>query len=202
MKMQTMIVIVCLGLLLLVEPASAQLQPASAEKGYSLKFSIHEEVQPLTPEQIDLILERASNLLNGQKCNVKFKLDGPIEKFTSASAPKDINDPSDLEKVHSVGADPLHTVKVVRSIKYCIGRFDEDGFIGCAWRAQGPKTVIVTRADPNVRHILLAHEFGHTKGLVHRDDLGALMNPKVEPGNIHITSDECKCYREEVPGGC
>jgi hypothetical protein len=186
MKMQTIFVIICLGLLLRVEPASAQ-------KEYLLKVSIHEEVPPLTNGQVEQILERASKLLKHRNgCDVKFKLDGPIKTF--ASAPKDINNAYDLEAVHSVDAD----VKVVRKINFCKGR---PPFIGCAWRADGPKTMIVTRRLRSITHILWAHEFGHTKGLQHRLDRQALMTPcNIALSNVEINSEECRCLTG--PGGC
>lgn len=200
--MQTIIPIVCLALLYCVESASAQ-------QVYSLKVSIHKDVLPLTEEQVDEALERASSLLNetGNQCNVTFKRNGPIETFDSA--PKDIGNLDDLEAVHRVPAD----VKIVESINFCMGRYDKEGWWGCAWRPEGLlKTVIVIRGlrpggDPIVgrdeRYILWAHEFGHTKGLPHRvDDDRALMTPcAVGTLTRRITKDECTCLKNG-PAGC
>jgi len=193
--MQVTAVTLCLGVLLWVEPASA-------EKEYPLKVAVHRDVRPLTQKSIEKILAGASDLLKknrGYKCDVKFTLDGSVETF--ASAPSLITDAASLEAVHSVPAD----VKVVQTIKFCKGRYDKDGFIGCAWRPEGrPKTVIVTRlVAVDLRPILWAHEFGHVTGLQHRiDDNSALMTPCPQQLNTdRINRDECRCFLAG-PGGC
>jgi len=81
--MKTIIAILCLALLLWVEPASAQ-------QVYSLKVSIHKDVPPLTKDQLDEALDRASKLLKepGNQCNVTLKRNGSVETFDFDSAPK------------------------------------------------------------------------------------------------------------------
>jgi hypothetical protein len=193
---------VCLALLLWVEPASAQ-------QVYSLKVSIHKDVPPLTRDQVDQALRRASDLLKepGNKCNVTLKRNGPVEIFEFDAAPKNIRNLDDLEAVHRVPAD----VKIVESINFCMGRYDRAGWWGCSWRPEGlPKTMIVVRGvspGPVVgrdsRFLLWAHEFGHTKGLHHRiDDERALMTP-CTLGSLtrRITNDECTCLKDG-PEGC
>jgi len=180
------IVLACLGLLFCFNPA-----PAIAQKEYPLKVSIHEAVtRTLDEKEITRILERASDLLTRRNsCDVRFRLD-TFGKFSSA--PDVINDESDLEKVHSVDAH----VKIVRQINYCLGR--KGTFIGCAWRPdKRPKTMIVVRrVARDLRHILWTHEFGHTMGLLHRADVGALMTPcPLYFNNVKITPDECYCFR-------
>lgn len=181
------IVFACLGLLFCVEPAIAQ---------YSLKVSIHEAVRPkVDAREIETILERASNLLTTRnRCDVKFKLD---TVGTFASAPDVINDASDLEAVHSVDAD----VKIVRQINFCVGQ--KGTFLGCAWRPEGKKTMIVVRTvHRDLRHIVWAHEFGHTRGLRHRADRGALMTPcPLYFHNLKVNQNECDCFRSG-PGAC
>jgi hypothetical protein len=192
--MQRLLVAVCLGLLLPIGFAgSARAQ--NAQKEYSLTFSVHNDVRGLTVDQLEEVLKDASSLLNASKCDVKFKLDGPIKPFTSG-APKDILDKDDLEAVHREVAD----VKVVQSIGYCVGQKKQ--FEGCAWRRDGPKTVIVTKdALLNMRGILFLHEFGHTTGLVHRNEHAALMRCKIAFHHVNINETECSCFRAG-PGGC
>jgi hypothetical protein len=172
--------------------------PAAAQAEHLLKIHVHKDVPALTKAQVDQILQQASKVLQNAACNVTFKLDGAIEKFTT-SAPKDINTADDLEAVHREPAD----VKVINSINYCIGQ--SGSFIGCSWRPEGvlPKTMIVIRRALLVRPILWAHEFGHTTGLPHRvDDEMALMSPcDLQLFNIHVTPDECECFRRGN-GGC
>ena len=203
--MKNIILIVCLGLVAWIRPATAEQDHAL----YSLKVSIHKDVRPLTREQVEEILERASSLLQKKSeetnatdnvpCDVTFKLDGPIGTFET-SAPKDINDADDLEAVQREPAD----VKVVDKINFCMGR--HDSFIGCSWRPEGrlPKTMIIARSVVvDLRHFLWAHEFGHTTGLQHRvDDPMALMTPcDMELSNGHISKNECSCFLKGQ-GGC
>src|SRR5262245_64638699 len=103
--MQTVIATVCVALLLLIEPASAE--------DYSLKIRVHEDVQVLTTmsmqqltEKVDSILGEASMRLKAMDeghCDVTLRRDGPIEKFTSRDAPNapSVNrTPKDLERAH------------------------------------------------------------------------------------------------------
>jgi hypothetical protein len=145
------------GLLLWVEPVSA--------KVYWLTVSISPGVNPtLTKVKIKQILESASALLDHNGCDVEFKLKGLVP-FTSA--PAKITDARTLEAVHRVPAD----VKVVQSISYCVEK--KGFFIGCSWRPKNrPRTVIVTNEEEMTGNdpMLWAHEFGHTTGLLHRND--------------------------------
>jgi hypothetical protein len=198
--MQTRVAVLCLALLLGVEPAGAQ-------QVYSLTVSIHKDLPPLTETQADDAFQRASDLLKEgrNQCGLTLKRSGSIGTFDSA--PKKIMSLDDLEAVHRVPAD----VKIVESIHFCMGKFDKRSWWGCSWRPEGlPKTVIVARGlspgpvfGRDLRYILWAHEFGHTRGLHHRvNDKNALMTPcDIADGNRHITKDECTCYKDG-PGGC
>jgi hypothetical protein len=202
MDMQTIMSMVFLALLFWVEPASAQ-------QVYSLKVSIHKDLPELTKDQVDQALKRASDLLQepGNKCNVTLKRNGPVETFQFDSAPKNIRNLDDLEAVHHVPGD----VKIVESIHFCMGKYDKVSWWGCSWRPEGlPKTVIVARGmrpgpvfGRDLRYILWAHEFGHTKGLHHRiDNEDALMTPcDIRRGTRRITNDECTCLKDG-PAGC
>jgi hypothetical protein len=191
--------ILLLGLLLWADPASAQ-----KPKIYPLTVSIHNAVHPtLTQSDIEQILTRASDLLQSNRCGVGFKLKAPVTTFTSA--PAYIKNAADLEAVHSVPAD----VKVVQRINFCVGRYDQDGFIGCSWRPEGlRKTVIVTTERvgeiPGIHPILWAHEFGHTTGLLHRvdNDREALMSPcDLQAFSRVVNRYECGCFLAG-PGQC
>lgn len=181
--------LVCLGLLLWVEPAGAQ-------KVYSLTVSIHEKARPaLTEQKVEQILARASQLLQQNKysCNVTFKLNGPIRTFSDA--PNVIKTESDLEAVHRESAD----VKVVQDIQFCKNK---GSFVGCSWRRDGPKTMIVTQKMPDVAYVIWAHEFGHTTGLQHRTGMNVLMTPcNLFFNTIELNSNECDCFLAG-PGGC
>jgi hypothetical protein len=181
--------ILLLGLLLLVDPASA-----GNLKIYPLTVSIHAEVNPApTQDAIEQVLKLASDLMQQapNNCGIGFKLKGPITTFTSA--PASINDAAGLEAVHRVPA----TVKIVKEINFCING-QQNGLVGCSWRPYNrPKTVIVTTRmmGVGIEPVLFAHEFGHVTGLLHRNDRDgeALMTPcGLEAFNRHINKDECR----------
>jgi len=186
-----------LGLLAWVGPTSAQ-----EVKIHPLSVSIHTAlVHPaLTQQDIEEILKRASDLLQEapNNCKVGFKLNGPIGRFTVPSSTNDgsINTEDDLEAVHSVVAD----VKIVPKINFCVQGL-QHGLVGCAWRPHDrPKTVIVTAEMHRFRleHIVLAHEFGHVTGLLHRQDVHeqTLMTPcGLNSDKFQVNPDECWHFR-------
>lgn len=185
--------IVLLGLALWTGPASAQEVIV-----HKLTVAIHEAVRaPLAQKDIETILKHASDLVQHNKCKVGFELKGPITTFNSA--PADIKSAADLEAVHSVPAD----VKIVRSITFCVGQINTEGFLGCAWRPEGrQKTVVVsiTGSLPKmgIASRVWAHEFGHTTGLLHRFQAGnmSLMTPcEIEAYSAQLNQDECNHFR-------
>ena|SRR5689334_13788490 len=189
--------ILWLGLFLWAEPASAE-----KPKVYDLTVSQQEGVNPpLTKKAVKTILQDASKALVSQGCNVKFRLKGGIGTFKSA--PATIENESDLEAAHNVPAD----VKIVQKIHFCVGKHDDEGYVGCSWRPEGrTKTVIVTRlaGGSSRRPLVWAHEFGHTTGLQHRADSKnlALMTPcGINTFNEIVTKDECQCFLGG-PGSC
>jgi hypothetical protein len=204
--MPAILAIIGLGLLLWAPPAAAQKVDAKnvgMSNVHPLTVSIHENLPPLVPETVKNILNDASEKLlqRENNCNVRFKLNGPITRLARGT-PLDILNKDHLEAVHREAAD----LKIVRSIKFCMGRFDKEGFIGCAWRPESrrPKTMIIARRRGllALRHIVLAHEFGHTTGLQHRADPQALMTPcKLSFHRVKITPNECQCF-VKGRGGC
>jgi hypothetical protein len=194
--MRTPVAVACLGLLLWVEPAIGE--SARPLITHEVTVSHHRSIN-LSPEQVRDILQRMKDVLRG--CDVTFKLVGGVDPFASADTPLTISNKNDLEAVHREPAD----VKVVKAIDFCKrASVAERQFIGCSWRPRGrPKTMIVTQVEPeNLRPILWAHEFGHTRGLPHRRRPEALMAPGNLLGdNVEVTTRECSCFRKDR-GGC
>lgn len=185
--MKTFAALLCLGLLVV--------EPATAQKVYSLTVSVHQDARPaLTEEKVDQILTAASRLLSQtNSCGVTLERKGPITTF--ADAPSVISDETDLEAVHRENAD----IKVVRDVQFCK---NPGSFVGCSWRRDGPKTMIVTQKMPSIAHIIWAHEFGHTTGLQHRTGMNALMSAcNLFFNTVQINKDECDCFLAG-PGGC
>jgi hypothetical protein len=193
--------ILLLGLLLWVEPASAQVAPASKGKKYSLTVSIRQEINPtLTPGEIEQILGKASDIL--QKCRVKFELKAILPPFTAGSVR--ITDEPTLEAVHQVRAD----IKIVQGITFCPAPNASPPFLGCAFRPrdQRHRTMIVSTemvgALPGRHPNLWAHEFGHTTGLPHRRDTNGftLMTPEeIKAFHTDTNDDECRHFRAGPP---
>jgi hypothetical protein len=196
--MRTPVAIACLGLLLWAESATGE--SARPLITHELTVSHHRSIH-VSPDQVRNILKRMSRDVLGE-CDVTFKLVGEVEPFASRHTPHTISDKNDLEAVHREPAD----VKIVKAIDFCKrDSVFESEFIGCSWRPRGRlKTMIVThtQVEPRLRHILWAHEFGHTRGLPHRRNPEALMTPCTLFGdNVQITTRECSCFRKDA-GGC
>jgi hypothetical protein len=200
MKMGAIIAIACLGLLTWVEPASAQ-------KTYSLTVSRHQDVA-LSADDVDKILADASKMLqkdsartsnpNNVACKVTFKRNGPVTTFASPDAPKIIRTAADRDAIHREKAH----VKVVEKIKFCRG--DPAEFAGCAWPPQDKSRSIIVVRDPPAPApaILWAHEFGHRMGLRHRGEPLALMTVcDLKRNQVQVTRKECKCFLDG-PGSC
>ena len=181
-------VVLLLGLLAWVDPAFAQKLTI-----HPLTVSIHKSLESwVKPNDVEQILKLASDLLqqSPNNCRVGFKLKDELATFTSA--PASIDNEADLELVHRV---PAH-VKVVRQINYCI-RGPEYGLVGCSWRPNNLRKTVIVSTDMmsfGLEHMVLAHEYGHVAGLLHRDDPRgeALMTPcGIDADRYRINKDEC-----------
>jgi hypothetical protein len=80
-------------------------------------------------------------------------------------------------------------VRIVVAINWC-GKVRS--FIGCADIA-GHRMVVVPKAA-DMEGPLWAHEFGHTKGLHHRDATFAVMCPTVTKDSRRLIADEARAY--------
>jgi hypothetical protein len=196
MNMQIIIAIVCLGLLIWVEPASAQ-----RSKTHSLTVGRHENVA-LRAEEVDKILAEASKVL--RKCNVILKRKGSVRPFASSETPEVIETDAHRDAVHSEDFD----IKIVKTIGFCRV---EGGHAGCAWDPplSGPHSlpqrrsiIVKLQKDAKDSGRLWAHEFGHRTGLWHRGTKTALMTPcPLESRHVQITRKECECFLGG-PGFC
>lgn len=188
---------------------------ANEVKTYKLTVSVHPTVHPkLTKDEIEGILKGASDILQGHtdsaaqnNCKVEFKFKGFLD--FPASAPDKIINEQQLDAVHDLPGD----VKVVQTITFCVGEPRPDGVLGCSWRRQGKRTVIVARDgflpglgsprhDKGIGPVLWAHEFGHTTDLLHRYHKGILNNSEnlmtpcdLEAFSQSINDDECTHFR-------
>jgi len=193
--------ILLLGLLSWGAPASAQQRVIM----HPLTVSVHKSLERVvSPSNVEQVLKAASDLLqqSANNCMVGFKLQGKVTTFDSDVAPASIDDADGLEKVHRVPAK----VKIVQHINFCING-PEYGLVGCSWRPNKnlPKTVIIS-ADVMMygfEPMILAHEYGHVAGLLHRDDPErgeALMTPcAITAFNYRVNGAECARFKAGPP---
>ncbi len=81
-------------------------------------------------------------------------------------------------------------VKSVNQINWC-------GTIAPNWIGCSPipgQSMVVVRYTNNQEGILWAHEYGHTKGLQHRTDSDAIMNPTIATTHTKVNSAECTSF--------
>ena len=162
--------------------------PSPPLSGLSLLQVSHHNLLVFHDTVADSILTDASTVAqtnNGRgdvSCNVTLKRTGSITTF---GAPSFINSPADLDAVLALPGQ----VKVVQQINWC-GGFAPN-IIGCA---PVPGTSLVAVRPPADEGILWLHEYGHNKGLNHRDDPTAVMNPTLTQSRTMISTEECTKY--------
>lgn len=148
----------------------------------------------LTNAQADSILADATTVLNTNDgdgdvaCRVELVRKGDVSVFTTGDGSIDSG-----SEFSTILALPGY-VAVVNQINWCGSLIPN--VIGCA-PVPGASMAVV-RFTPSLEGILWAHEFGHTKGLSHRNsDPNAVMNGVINSSRLRITSDECSAFRME-----
>jgi hypothetical protein len=120
------------------------------------------------------------------ECATSFIRDGDVTVFADGDGSID----SQAEFSTLIGL-PGH-VKVVNQINWCGGLIPN--VIGCA-PVPGASLAIV-RYTPALEGILWAHEYGHNKGLSHRnDDPNAVMNGTIGSTRQRVNAGECTSFR-------
>lgn len=144
---------------------------------------------PLEPVDVEEILAGANTLasvssdIGDTKCSLNFKIKpGGIPKFDE---PQIIRDRHDLNELNN----NYNGMKVVKGIWWC-NQFWPD-ILGC----QKDDGIVVIRPDTSQEEILWLHEYGHLRGLIHRNQPNAIMNEFIGPTNKYLTPDECARYR-------
>jgi hypothetical protein len=82
--------------------------------------------------------------------------------------------------------------KVVNQINWC--GVIAPNWIGCS--PQPGTSMVVVRHSANEEGILWAHEYGHTRGVSHRDDGDAIMNPTITSAHTKVSQTECDNFRQ------
>ena len=113
-----------------------------------------------------------------------FARDGNVTTFTAGDG--SIDSSAEFSTVNGL---PGH-VKVVNQINWC--GFLAPNIIGCA--PVPGNSLAVVRITQSLEGILWLHEYGHNKGLSHRNDPNAVMNPTIGPTRRRVNATECAAY--------
>jgi hypothetical protein len=100
-----------------------------------------------------------------------------------------------LEESTAVLNNNSARVKIVRVINYCGG--PGTNIIGCAY-TPGDSMMLVPVASLNSAAILWIHEYGHNLGLVHVDDVTAIMYESNTGNNDVMSQPECDAFHSPV----
>jgi hypothetical protein len=155
----------------------------------------------LSEEVADLMLASMSDVLRALDasddfdCNVAFCRDATIGTYGIGDGIVDSE--AELDEI----LDSPHDVKVARGINICDGRMGL--FAGCAGEG---RSLVVDRSPASAVQMLgivVAHEYGHVRGLRHRDpdiDPNALMTwggASFDSRKVNVR--ECAAFRSGVP---
>ena len=145
----------------------------------------------LTNADADRILTDATAILwrdNGISdvaCSVRLLRNGNVTVFANGNGV--INSQADFNAINGLPG----RVKVVNQINWCGGLIPN--VIGCA-PVPGTSQIVV-RFTANQEGILWAHEYGHTRGLGHRNDATAIMNGTIGVTRTDVNSNECNAFK-------
>lgn len=137
------------------------------------------------------ILQTGTNILKTNdgpgdvSCQIELVQDGGIHVFSAGNGV--INSASDFSAVQAVPGN----IKIVNQINWC-GAFSPN-IIGCA--PVPGNSLVVVRFSSNQEGILWDHEFGHNRGLSHRNDPDVVMNGIIGATHRRVNAGECTAYR-------
>jgi hypothetical protein len=142
------------------------------------------------------IFDQASKALqtkdgpNDVPCKVTLLMAGDVSTFDYPT-PTEIDTPDDFR---TVCLSPGY-VHVVNAINDCAGT-TVPGIAGCS--DTPGKCIVVVRIEnldsPDEEGLLWAHEYGHTKGLLHRSDENAIMNSYLGKTERQVDKVECLAF--------
>jgi hypothetical protein len=146
----------------------------------------------LTNADADRILTDASTVLQTNDgpddvaCRVGFSRHGDVTVFADGDG--SIDSAAEFNALIALAG----WIKVVNQINWCGGLIPN--VIGCA--PVPGSSLAVVRFTANLEGILWAHEFGHNKGLNHRnDDQNAVMNGTIGSTRRRVNSTESTAYQ-------
>jgi hypothetical protein len=96
----------------------------------------------------------------------------------------------DLDELRTAGGPKVRQVRIVDGIYWCSGRMGSDA--GCADQLG---LHVAASSREGLDSEIWAHEVGHTRGLFHRDDELAVMNPQIVSSAHALNWLECAVYK-------
>lgn len=147
-----------------------------------------------TDAQADQVLADATTVLRTNDgpgdvaCNTGMARNGAVGAFTETDG--NLNTNAEVQQVFGLAGN----IKVVPTVDFCGATGFNTSIIGCG---QTPGASFITeRFTPAAQEgILWAHEFGHNRGLNHRNDTSdAIMFPSIGPNRQRINPGECGSY--------
>ena len=117
-------------------------------------------------------------------CGVSFERTGNVTSFATGDGA--IDSSAEFNAVIGLNGN----VKVVNAINFCSSF--APNIIGCAPRPGTSYAVV--RVAQNVEGLLWAHEYGHNKGLRHRNNVNAVMNPTITTSSRRVNQAECNAF--------
>ena len=157
----------------------------------------HHAFIQMTAQEASAILKDATTALQTKDgpgdmaCDVVMALKGMI--VPPFVAPINLNGPPDMEKLEKLSGD----VKVVTKINWCYREGLKPNMLGCA-PIPGKFIVVVRRPEiQDQEGILWLHEYGHNKGLDHRNDTNAVMNETLALHRRYVDATECAMYQKQ-----
>ncbi|MDB5576192.1 MAG: hypothetical protein JWR80_1368 [Bradyrhizobium sp.] len=146
--------------------------------------------EQVTNTRVDEILQDMGTMLQSN-CAVTFERFDDVAMF-GPDFPFSINSAADF----SGFAPKPGSVDVVGEINWCGGL--APNIIGCANRP-GRALTVVRLSEGAEEPLLWAHEFAHTTGSSHREDIGALMAPVLGSSNTNVDATECNRLKAGSP---
>lgn len=123
---------------------------------------------------------------NDVGCDVNFILAGAVETFTAGTG--EVRNAQHFQEIIGLPGD----VKVVENIEWCENRINST-YVGCS---DGSTFVVEAGFDRDTTGPLWAHEFGHVRGLMHREgEPEMIMNSIITRQSRQVDRRECRQYR-------
>lgn len=177
-------------------------EPQALTSPVRFRIRRHTNATPvLDNARADEILKDGTELLktvdgsDDVSCTVDLGRDGAVDTFSVGNGI--INSQKDYDAVCGESTHS-HRIYIVNQILFCGGNKPDPGFvfIGCSDTPGG--CMILVRTDEAEEPVLWMHEYGHNRGLNHRNNNFAVMNGTIETDHRRVNAAERDAYQGGV----